>query len=117
MPFGAKSVNQPRFIHLFPVRDVPLIPLRLDLQNFLCYREGVPTLDFSGIHLACLCGPNGHGKSALLDAITWCLWGKARGKSQDELISYGADECRVQLDFTSRDETYRVIRSRTRPSI
>ena len=91
-----------------------MIPLRLDLNNFLCYREGVPTLDFTGIHLACLCGPNGHGKSALLDAITWCLWGKARGKSQDELISYGADECRVQLDFSSRDENYRVIRSHSR---
>ena len=91
-----------------------MIPLRLDLQNFLCYREGLPTLDFSGIHLACLCGSNGHGKSALLDAITWCLWGKARGKTQDELISYGAEECRVQLEFTSRDAQYRVIRSHLR---
>ena len=91
-----------------------MIPQRLDIQNFLCYREGVPTLDFTGIHLACLCGGNGHGKSALLDAITWCLWGKARGKTQDELISYGATECRVQLEFTSRDENYRVIRSHSR---
>ena len=91
-----------------------MIPLRLDIQNFLCYREGVPTLDFTGIHLACLCGGNGHGKSALLDAITWCLWGKARGKTQDELISFGADECRVQLEFSSRDENYRVIRSHAR---
>ncbi len=91
-----------------------MIPLRLDIQNFLCYREGVPTLDFTGIHLAGLCGGNGHGKSALLDAITWCLWGKARGKTQDELISFGADECRVQLEFTSRNESYRVIRSHSR---
>ena len=88
-----------------------MIPLRLELRNFLCYRENVPTLDFTGIHLACLCGPNGHGKSALLDAITWCLWGKARTRSQDALISFGAEECRVQLDFSSREETYRVIRS------
>ena len=88
-----------------------MIPLRLELRNFLCYRENVPTLDFTGIHLACLCGPNGHGKSALLDAITWCLWGKARARSQDALISFGAEECRVQLDFSSRAETYRVIRS------
>ena len=88
-----------------------MIPLRLELRNFLCYRENVPALDFTGIHLACLCGPNGHGKSALLDAITWCLWGKARARSQDALISFGAEECRVQLDFSSRAETYRVIRS------
>ncbi|NQW22910.1 MAG: SMC family ATPase [SAR202 cluster bacterium] len=91
-----------------------MIPLRLTLSNFLCYRENVPMLDFAGIHVACLCGGNGHGKSALLDSITWALWGKARGKIQDELISYGADECRVELDFSSRDQEYRIIRSHAR---
>ena len=91
-----------------------MIPLKLTLSNFLCYRENVPSLDFAGLHVACLCGANGHGKSALLDSITWALWGKARGKVQDEMISYGADECRVELDFSSRDQNYRVIRSHAR---
>lgn len=91
-----------------------MIPLSLNIRNFLSYREDVPTLDFAGIHVACLCGQNGHGKSALLDAITWCLWGKARGKVQDELISYGADECKVELDFSSRDTHYRASRSHAR---
>ena len=91
-----------------------MIPLKLTLSNFLCYRENVATLDFAGLHVACLCGANGHGKSALLDSITWALWGKARGKVQDEMISYGADECRVELDFSSRDQSYRVIRSHAR---
>ncbi|MCH8280594.1 MAG: SMC family ATPase [Chloroflexi bacterium] len=91
-----------------------MIPVRLSVKNFLCYRENVPTLDFTGIHLACLCGPNGHGKSALLDAITWCLWGKARGRTQDDLIAYGADEARVELEFLARDTSYRVIRSHSR---
>ena len=88
-----------------------MIPQRLSIKNFLCYRENVPSLDFTGIHLACLCGDNGHGKSALLDAITWSLWGKARGRTQDDLISYGADEARVELEFVCRDTNYRVIRS------
>ena len=91
-----------------------MIPLRLSVENFLCYREGVPTLDFAGIHLACLCGPNGHGKSALLDAITWCLWGRARGRTHDGLISYGADQCRVELDFLARDTRYRAVRTHAR---
>ncbi|MBT98691.1 MAG: hypothetical protein CL902_08685 [Dehalococcoidia bacterium] len=91
-----------------------MIPLKLTLSNFLCYREDVPQLNFSGVHVACICGSNGHGKSALLDSITWALWGKARGKVQDEMISYGADECRVELDFSSRDQNYRVIRSHGR---
>lgn len=91
-----------------------MIPLKLTLSNFLCYRENVPPLNFNGVHVACICGSNGHGKSALLDSITWALWGKARGKVQDEMISYGADECRVELDFSSREENYRVIRSHGR---
>ena len=91
-----------------------MIPLRLTLRNFLCYRENVPTLDFTGLHIACLCGSNGHGKSALLDSITWALWGKGRGKTQDDMIAYGADECRVELDFSSRGQEYRVIRSHGR---
>ena len=91
-----------------------MIPLKLTVRNFLCYRENVPPLDFTGLHIACICGANGHGKSALLDSITWALWGKARGRVQDEMISYGADECRVELDFSSRDQKYRVIRSHAR---
>jgi len=91
-----------------------MIPLRLSLKNFLCYREDVPNLDFTGIHVACLCGPNGHGKSALLDAITWCLWGRARGKTHDDLISYGADECHVELEFQARETRYRAVRAHAR---
>ena len=42
------------------------------------------------------------------------MWGAARGRTADELISYGADDCRVELDFLSRDAPYRVIRARSR---
>ncbi len=87
-----------------------MIPLKLTLRNFLCYGDNVPTLDLDGIHVACLCGQNGHGKSALLDAITWALWGKARGRSQDELIRYGYDEMLVDLEFMAQDTHYRVTR-------
>ncbi|MEE9616307.1 MAG: AAA family ATPase [Anaerolineae bacterium] len=50
-----------------------MIPQRLSLTNFMCYRQA--QLNFAGIHVACLAGENGAGKSALLDAITWALWG------------------------------------------
>jgi len=87
-----------------------LIPLKLTLKNFLCYGDAVPTLDLEGLHLVCLCGRNGHGKSALLDAITWALWGKARGRTHDELIRFGRDEMLVDLEFSARDDRYRVTR-------
>ena len=90
-----------------------MIPLKLTLRNFLCYGEDVPILDLEGVHLACLCGRNGHGKSALLDAISWALWGRARGRNQDDLIHYGRDEMLVDLEFQCRDTRYRVTRRHT----
>lgn len=91
-----------------------MIPLKLHIRNFLSYREQAPVLDLAGVHTACLCGDNGHGKSALLDAITWCLWGQARGQTQDDLVAYGAEDCRVELEFLARGSRYRAIRSRSR---
>ena len=91
-----------------------MIPIRLSVRNFLCYRDDVPPLDLRGIHVACLCGANGHGKSALLDAMTWCLWGQARTGTQNhnDLIAYGESECRVELDFLARGQEHRAIRRR-----
>ena len=59
-----------------------MLPISLSLTNFLSYRDAAPTLLLDNVHVACICGPNGNGKSALLDAITWALWGKARGQQQ-----------------------------------
>lgn len=89
-----------------------MIPLQLRVQNFMCYRDDVPPLDFEGIHLACLTGANGHGKSALLDAMTWALWGKARAKHDDELIHLGQSEMEVEFAFDLGGTVYRVIRKR-----
>lgn len=90
-----------------------MIPLRLELANFLPYRDPAP-LDFSGLHVACISGENGAGKSSLLDAMTWALWGKARSNSPDELIHQGATEMRVAFTFALGGETYQVIRQRKR---
>jgi exonuclease SbcC len=90
-----------------------MIPQRLRLRNFMCYREE-QILDFSGIHLACLTGDNGHGKSALLDAMTWALWGKARARRDDELITLGETEMWVELEFDLAGQRYRVWRQRSK---
>ncbi|MDW8211988.1 MAG: SMC family ATPase [Roseiflexaceae bacterium] len=91
-----------------------MIPRTLTLQNFMCYREGLPPLVLDGISIACLAGDNGAGKSALLDAITWALWGVARLKSDDDLVALGATEMMVDLEFTLDGQDYRVIRRRIR---
>src|SRR5438874_1767169 len=94
-----------------------MIPVKLSVRNFMCYRGEGASLDLSGVHLACLSGENGSGKSALLGAITWALWGKARERvSDDELISQGATEMEVDYEFILGDVRYRVVRKRTRKS-
>ncbi|MBN1220695.1 MAG: SMC family ATPase [Anaerolineae bacterium] len=87
-----------------------MVPIRLKLRNFMAYREA--DLDFEGIHLAVLTGENGAGKSSLLDAITWVLWGKARAKRDDELIYLGQAEMEVEHTFGLGGNVYRVIRKR-----
>ena len=91
-----------------------MIPLRLRLKNFMCYRDVPDPLDLTGIHVACICGDNGHGKSALLDAMTWALWGKARGRGVDDLIHIGESDMEVELEFSNGEDVYRVIRKRKR---
>ena len=90
-----------------------MIPHKLRLNNFMCYREE-QSLDFSGIHLACLTGDNGHGKSALLDAMTWALWGKARARRDDELVALGESEMWVDFEFDLSGQRYRIWRQRSK---
>ncbi len=93
-----------------------MIPIRLELKNFMSYGAEVPAIDFSGMHTLCLSGENGHGKSALLDAMTWALWGESRaGKNKhDELVRIGADEMSVHFTFEMGGQRYRVVRKRSK---
>ena len=90
-----------------------MIPLSLRLRNFMSYGEHVPALDFTPITTACLTGDNGHGKSALLDAITWALWGQTRAKSLDDIVRLGQKECEVEFVFDLEGDRYRVLRKRS----
>lgn len=89
-----------------------MIPVQLILKNFLSYQDA--TLDFNGLHTACICGSNGAGKSSLLEAITWAIWGESRASNEDDVIQTGAKEVRVDFTFTSNNHDYRVIRTRYR---
>ncbi|NKB65491.1 MAG: hypothetical protein GKR89_00380 [Candidatus Latescibacteria bacterium] len=93
-----------------------MIPISLSLQNFLSYGSQVPPLDFTQFRVACLTGDNGHGKSALLDAMTYALWGEARKnagerKPDEGLLRLGAAQMQVELCFELDDERFRVMRS------
>jgi len=92
-----------------------MIPIRLALSNFMCYRDNVPPLYFNGVHTASICGSNGHGKSALIDAMTWALWGQTRAKRDDDLIHTGETETAVEFDFAVGEQEYRILRRHRKP--
>ncbi len=71
-------------------------------------------MPFEGLHVACLSGDNGNGKSALLDAMTWALWDKTRAPSKDDVIRVGADEVEVRFEFELSGQFYRVTKKRRR---
>lgn len=76
-------------------------------------------MDFSRFHVACLSGRNGQGKSALLDALTWALWGEARKSSgaqkpDEELLRIGSRRMYVEFLFDIEGDRYRVLRTYSR---
>lgn len=85
-----------------------MIPVLLRLSGFLSYHHPVE-LNFTRFDLACISGANGAGKSSLLDAITWSLFGQAR-KRDDSLINARSDRAEVVFVFAYEDNLYRVSR-------
>ena len=94
-----------------------MIPLNLQIRNFLSY-GALQKIDFEPYNLICLSGRNGHGKSALLDAITWAVWGQARkvsntSKADEGLLRLGQSQMFVAMDFKVNGQKYRVRREFT----
>jgi len=64
-------------------------------------------------------GRNSSGKSSLIEAILWGLWGSKRDcgvidESKDRLIKKDASKCKVQLDVQVGDARYRIKREKIR---
>jgi len=92
-----------------------MIPRTLQIKNFLSYGPELQTISFDSYHLICLSGKNGHGKSALLDAMTWALWGMARktsaaSRADQNLLHLGQSMMAVIFDFEVHNTHYRIKR-------
>lgn len=94
-------------------------PHRLELQAFGAF-PGRVELDLDALGqngLLLLCGDTGGGKTTLLDALGFALYGVVpgeRAKARDELRSHHAapgDSTWVRLEFSVRGRRWRVTRS------
>ncbi|GIF66852.1 hypothetical protein Ais01nite_48870 [Asanoa ishikariensis] len=98
-------------------------PLRLDMAGFTVFRDET-TVDFMDADFFALVGPTGSGKSTVLDAICFALygqvprWGSSRGIAN--ALSPSATEARVRLVFESAGARYvatRVVRRDSRGNV
>lgn len=91
-----------------------MIPIRLTISGFLSYREPAE-IDFTGLHVACITGRNGAGKSTMLDAMTWALFGEARKNDDSVINDYAPDQtAKVEFEFRYENASYLARRQKTR---
>ena len=89
-----------------------MTPLKLELSGFSCFREP-QNISFEDLGLFAIAGPTGAGKSTILDAMTYALYGQTArlgSRGLEALISPGSREMHVRLTFLSGEDTYRVTR-------
>jgi exonuclease SbcC len=97
-------------------------PIRLELEGFGAFRDRTE-VDFDDVELFALVGPTGAGKSTLIDAICFVLYGSVPRlgdrKRVADVLTTGALQARVSLTFAVGDQEYvatRVVR-RTKTNV
>jgi len=87
-------------------------PVSLTVEGLTAFRHP-QHIDLSGLDLFVITGPTGAGKTSILDAMTFALYGSVvRVKSGEmrDLITHNASVVRVELNFEIQGSAYRVIR-------
>ena len=79
----------------------------IQLKNFIAHKD--TKLEFcKGITI--FLGHNGSGKSSIIDAVTFSLFGKHTRKSNKNLVRRGANSAIVQMRFALNSKEFQTIR-------
>ena len=86
-------------------------PLHLTLAGFRSHAEP-SEISFENRRLFAIVGPTGSGKSSILDAISYALYGKTPGeqRSKKRLICSKREAAQVQLRFAVDGDEYEITR-------
>lgn len=84
----------------------------LKWKNFLATGDAFNGIDFQSANNTLIVGTNGSGKSTILDALTFVLFGKSfRGVNKPNLVnSINEKGCVVEVNFTTLGKDYKIIR-------
>src|SRR5580698_4248426 len=89
-------------------------PLRLLLDGFGTYRNATE-IDFADVDFFALVGPTGSGKSTVIDALCFALYGTVpRWDNEKEVrnaLAPSANACRVSLIFELSGQRYVAVRT------
>ena len=90
----------------------------LKWKNFLSTGNSFTTVNFSESKTTLVVGHNGAGKSTMLDALAFALFGKAhRNISKPQLLnSINNKNCVVEVEFNVSGSNYKIVRG-IRPNI
>ena len=87
-------------------------PETLEVDGFTVFREST-RVEFNDADLFAFTGPTGAGKSSLIDAMIFALYGsvpRLGERAVAPVISQGRQDARVRLDFALGDERYTAVR-------
>ena len=88
-------------------------PLRLEVEGFAAFRSRT-VLDFDDLDLVAFVGPTGAGKSTIIDAFTFALYGSVAryddAKAVAPVIHQLSNEARVRFDFELAGRRYAAVR-------
>lgn len=87
--------------------------LELILENFMSYR-GQQRVVLADQGIVRIEGPNMVGKSSIIEALCWVLFGKTlRGVKHDQVVNrFKRKDCRVELHFRSQRTRWNIRRYR-----
>ncbi len=88
-------------------------PIRLEMEGFSTFRAHTE-VEFDDLDLVAFVGPTGSGKSSIIDAITFALYGSVARYDDVRLvqpvITQNANEAKVRLDFEVAGQTHTAVR-------
>jgi exonuclease SbcC len=80
----------------------------MQLKDFIAHRD--TKIEF-GKGITIFVGHNGSGKSSIIDAVTFALFGKHTRKSNKNLVRRGANSAMVQMHFALNSREFQATRA------